>query len=94
MNWHRLLRDGVQSELFLHSELAAELYVDEVLTGDGHPVSLDIPSSVSGLTRFDIRDSSVRELTPLGERLLLSRWPYGSSEASGKGATGRREASD
>ena len=61
------------SEGFMGSELAAELYVDEVLTGDGSPVRLDIPGSVSGLIRFDMRDSCLRELTPLGERLLLER---------------------
>ena len=41
------------SAQFMNSELAAEFYCDDVLTGDGHLVTLDIPSSVSGLIRFD-----------------------------------------
>ena len=38
---------------FMASERASELYCDEVLTGDGLPVSLDDTRSVSGLIRFD-----------------------------------------
>ncbi len=41
------------SEEFMQTEMAAELYCDEVLTGDGHLIRLNIPSSVSGLIRFD-----------------------------------------
>jgi len=33
----------------LDSEMAAELYCDEVLTGDGHLIRLDRYRSVSGL---------------------------------------------
>ncbi len=39
--------------LSLDSERACELYCDEVLTGDGHLIRLDIHGSVSGLIRFD-----------------------------------------
>ena len=60
--------------LSLDSELASELYVDEVLTGDGHLVTLDLPCSVSGLIRFDL----VRD--PLRKRqiLLPKEGPHGS----------------
>jgi len=34
-------------DLFMQTELAAEMYVDEYLTGDGLPVILDRPGSVS-----------------------------------------------
>ena len=63
---------------FLDSEEAAVLYVDEVLDGSGRLQYLDRVSSVSGLIRFDMRDSCIREFTALGKRLHLQRWPYGS----------------
>ncbi len=47
-DWRRLLRDGVQSDLFLKSERASELYVDEVLDGSGRVQYLDTEVSVSG----------------------------------------------
>ncbi len=71
-------------ERFLESEVAAELYVDEVLLGDGTVME---PSRVDGVVRImrggdaldaGRRDSCIREFTSLGERLLLKRWPYGS----------------
>ena len=45
------------SDRFLQSELAAEMYVDERLTGDGTFVTLDKPGSVSGPIRFDLVSS-------------------------------------
>ena len=64
--------------VFMNSERASELYCDEILTGDGQRVIVDIPGSVSALTGQDKRESCIREFTLLGEKLLLSRWPYGS----------------
>ena len=61
----------------LDSELAAELYVDEVLTGDGHLVTIDIPGSVSGLIRFDLESSQT--VRALKEKLRLQGGPHGSS---------------
>ncbi len=62
---------GEQQELFMASELASELYVDEVLTGDGSLVILDKHGSVSGLGRdgTDLRPIS-EILTPNIVRLL------------------------
>ena len=37
------------------SELASELYVDDVLTGDGFPVILDIPGSMSAMAEAETR---------------------------------------
>jgi len=45
------------SSQFLSSEKASELYCDEVLTGDGHFVTLDRSGSVSGPIRFDLESS-------------------------------------
>jgi len=42
------------SAQFMETEKAAELYCDEVLTGDGHLVILDRTRSVSGPIRFDL----------------------------------------
>ena len=78
VDWRDLLRDGVQSDLFLRSEEAAEGYVDERLDGRGLPQYLDSIGSVRGLSRVDQPESCIREFTALGERLLLSWWPYGS----------------
>ena len=39
---------------FMDSERVSELYCDEVLTGDGRLIRLDLPSSVSGLIRFGL----------------------------------------
>ncbi len=50
--------DGSVQSPFMASELASELYCDERLTGDGHLISLDIPGSVSGLTRLDMPEVS------------------------------------
>ena len=66
------------ADAFMNSERASELYCDEVLTGDGFLVRFDKHGSVSGLTRFDIRESCIRELTPLGERLLLKKIFHGA----------------
>jgi len=44
---------STQFSAFMDSELASELYVDEVLTGDGRLVILDKYRSVSGPIRFD-----------------------------------------
>jgi len=41
------------SDHFLASEEASELYVDGVLTGDGFPVRVDIPLSVSALAEAE-----------------------------------------
>ena len=40
--------------MFMASELASEMYVDDLLTGDGFSVILDSPGSVSGLRRDEI----------------------------------------
>jgi len=45
------------SAQFMESEAAAEMYVDDRLTGDGQFVTLDKPGSVSGLIRFDLVSS-------------------------------------
>ena len=59
---------------FMESELASELYCDEVLTGDGHFVRLDIPGSVSGLIRFDSRwDCELNQL-----EIFPKESPHGS----------------
>ena len=62
------------SAQFLQTELAAEMYCDEVLTGDGHFVSLDIPGSVSGLIRSDL----ARDLRTITQILLPKEGPHGS----------------
>ena len=49
---NRLITPRVSSQ-FMNLERASELYCDEVLTGDGRFIRLDISSSVSGLIRFD-----------------------------------------
>ena len=43
-----LVRVGDQFPLFVKTELAAEMYVDEALTDELQCVRLDIPGSVSG----------------------------------------------
>ena len=60
----------------LDSELAAELYVDEVLNGDGHLVTFDRSSSVSGPIRFDLVSS--RAVRRIQEKLRLQGGPHGS----------------
>jgi len=57
---------GEQQELFMASELASELYVDEVLTGDGSLITLDSPGSVRGL------DRTGPDLRPISEILTSS----------------------
>ena len=47
MNWFK--------QMFMASELASELYVDGLLTGDGQAVIVDSPVSVSGLRRDEIK---------------------------------------
>jgi len=42
---------GEQLGLFMASELASELYVDEVLAGDGSLLHVDTIGSVRGLRR-------------------------------------------
>ena len=65
LGWKRFLKDPVErrptrsrmrslislrvGQLFLSSERAAELYVDEVLDGSGRLLHLDSTGSVSGL---------------------------------------------
>ena len=75
---------------FIETERAALMYCDEQVDGAGRRLAspgvdlehistyLDSTGSVSGLIRFDRCDSRIREFTPLGERLLFDRWPYGS----------------
>jgi len=51
------------SVAFMETELASELYCDEVLTGDGRFVILDNQVSVSGMIRFDSRyDCEINQL--------------------------------
>ena len=50
-----LLVSPSDGSLFLSSERAVELYVDEVLDGSGRLLHLDRVGSVSGLIRFDSR---------------------------------------
>ncbi len=60
---------------FMDTELASELYVDEVLTGDGRLVILDTVRSMRGLIRFDSRwdcERNQMEIFPEGS-------PHGSS---------------
>jgi len=47
----RTLLWELQHARFLQSELAAELYVDEVLAGDGSLLHVDSKGSVRGLSR-------------------------------------------
>jgi len=55
---------------FLDSERASELYVDEVLDGSGRFQYLDVPGSVSGLSRVELRLPSCADLKKAPKELL------------------------
>ncbi len=56
------------------SEVAAEMYVDELLDGSGDFQYLDIPGSVSGLIRFEL----IRDLSRNRQILLPKEGSHGS----------------
>jgi len=63
------LDDGAV-ERFMASELASELYVDEVLTGDGSLITIDSPVSVSGLDRTGQGLRPIAAILPSVARIL------------------------
>ena len=57
-------------ELFLQTELAAEMYVDEVLAGDGSVLHLDSPGSVSASECPPLHWGSPEQLSTQRQRHL------------------------
>jgi len=62
------------SDQFMDSEKASEMYVDEVLDGDGNIQYLDSTVSVRGVIRFD----SARGFTRFNISLFPTESPHGS----------------
>ncbi len=62
-----MIAENVRSlDAFLHSELAAEMYVDEVLDGSGNLLYVDRVGSVSALSRAEQPLRHISEYIPKG----------------------------
>ena len=69
----RELRFGEQLPLsFLDSEVAAELYVDEIVDGGGRLLDIDRSGSVSALVEVEGAIQSVEQLKDQFRRILKS----------------------